>query len=396
MTEEEIRRLNEALAEIRTKLNAQTERAQTEISEHQRLSAETRTTVDKLLAEQGELVGRLQSAEQLLATLNASGLGGGGRQPTMGQEFVENEQLQAWVQNPHGSIRLPVRADITHTASPDLDRGMRVPGIVGPAERRLTIADLLSWGPTSQSSVEFVRELVYTDNADVVSENPASGKPQSEITFEAASAVVATIAHFVQASKQVLADVPMLQSYIDGRLRYGYGLALEAQLLLGSGAGLNISGLYTQATAYSNPGVYVEAETRIDRLRLAMLQVALSEYMSDAIVLNPIDWAWIEMLKDTQERYLFANPHNATTPVLWGINVVPTQSMSLGDFLTGSFRMGAQGWSREQMNVQISLEDQDNFIKNMATIRCEGRAALTVYRPAAFVKGNFDDLASSS
>src|SRR5690606_37334688 len=124
----------------------------------------------------------------------------------------------------------------------------------------------------------YARELVFTNNADVVSENPSGGKPQSNITFEADSAPIVTIAHWVPASKQVLSDVPMLQSYVDGRLRYGLKFKEEAQLLKGSGVSLNIDGIYTQASSYANPGVAVQAETRIDRLRLALLQVELSEY----------------------------------------------------------------------------------------------------------------------
>lgn len=397
--EEELKLLNEALSDINLKLSKQAERAQTEIAEHQKLSAETREKVDELLMAQGELLGRLQAAEQLVATLEQGGRPGAAPL-SMGEQFVESEAFLAWISNgrPSGRLQMPVQAAITHSDSSagDLDRGMRVPGIVSPPQRRLTIRDLLMWGRTTSSSVEFVRELVYTNAADVVSENPASSKPESNITFEAATAAVATIAHIFQASKQVLDDVPMLQSYIDGRGRYGLKLVEEAQLLLGSGVGLNIDGIYTQATAYANPGVYVEAESRIDRLRLAMLQVELSEFTPDGIVLNPIDWSWIELLKDSQERYLFGNPHNQTTPMLWGRNVVPTQAISLGDFLTGSFAMGAQGWDREDVNVAVSTEDQDNFVKNMVTIRVEERCALTVYRPAAFVKGNFDDMASSS
>lgn len=393
--DEELKLLNEALAEIKTKLQAQAERAQNEIQANHKLSGETRAKVDELLLAQGELIGRLQAAEQLIATLESGGRPGA--QPlSMGEQFTDSEAFAAFSRNPAGKLRVPVKAAVTHVANPDVDRGLRVPGIYGPGLRRLTISDLLNWGRTTQSSVEFVRELVYTNAAAPVSENPASGKPEADITFEAATAPVATIAHWIHASRQALADVPMMQSYIDGRLRYGWELVKESQLLLGSGVGLNIDGIYTQATAYSNPGVYVEAETRIDRMRLAMLQVELSEYTPDAIVMNPIDWAWVEMLKDTQERYLFGNPHTQTTPMLWGRNVVATQAMGLGDFMTGSFSMGAQGWDREDVSVLVSLEDRDNIIQNMVTLLCEGRLALTVYRPAAFVKGNFDDLASST
>jgi len=168
----------------------------------------------------------------------------------------------------------------------------------------------------------------------------------------------------------------------------------EAQLLKGSGVNLNLNGIYTQASAYANPGVTVQNETRIDRLRLAILQSELAEYPVDGIVIHPIDWAAIELTKNAQHDYMFTNARSTMQPGLWGRNVVPTQAMDANEFLVGAFGGGlaVQGWDREDMNVQISLEDRDNFIKNMVTIRCEERVGLTVYRPDAFVKGNFDNV----
>ncbi|WJJ93434.1 phage major capsid protein [Neopusillimonas aromaticivorans] len=207
-----------------------------------------------------------------------------------------------------------------------------------------------------------------------------------------------TIAHWIHASKQVIADVAMLQSYIDGRLRYGLKFKEEAQLLKGSGVGLNIDGIYTQASSYVNPGVLVQAETRIDRLRLALLQVELAEYWADGIVISPLDWAAIELTKDSTNNYMFTNARSTMQPGLWGRNVVPTQAMDGGDFLVGAFGGGlaVQGWDREDVAVAISEHDRDNFIKNMLTIRCEERVGLTVYRPQAFVKGDFDGIDAST
>lgn len=397
MTPEQIKA---ALDKISDQIKSQAEQAEKEIKAHARLSEETRASVDKLLTQQGELQARLATAEQMVASINQ---GGGSPAPamTMGAQVVASEEFEAFRQNPRGSFRMPVQAKVTEDVASggDLIVPDRVPGIVGPGLRRLTIRDLIAWGRTGSNSIEFARELVYTNAAGVVSENPSDGKPESNITFEADSAPVATIAHWIHASRQVLSDVSMLQSYIDGRLRHGLKLVEEAQLLKGSGVGLNIDGIYTQAQAYSNPGVVVTAETRIDRLRLALLQVELSEYSADAIVLNPIDWAAIELLKTaTENAYLFASPRAVTTPVLWGRNVVPTQAMIATEFLVGAFGggMAVQGWDREDANVQISLEDRDNFIKNMVTLRCEERVGLTVFRPAAFVKGDFDDLDASA
>lgn len=390
--QQEYKQVQGDLKKVSDDLKSYAEKSQKEISNHAALSAETKASVDKLLIQQGELQARLQSAEQLVAKLD-NGEGGRGRAKSMGEEFINAEGFAAFASRGKGSFTHELKAAVTSlpTSAGDLIQPTRV-GLIQPAQRRLTIRDLLSWGRTTSNSVEFVRETGFTNNAAPVSENPANPKPESSLVFEMDAAPVATIAHWVLASKQVLSDVAMLASYIDGRLRYGLGLKEEAQLLMGSGIGLNIDGLYTQAVSYSNPGVTVQAETAIDRLRIALLQVTLAEYDADGIVLSPIDWAEIELTKTTDNAYLFASPTGIAVPGLWGRPVVATQAMTAGDFLVGSFQQAAQGWDREDATVTVSTEDRDNFVKNMVTILAEERVALTVYRPEALVKGDFDGL----
>ena len=140
----------------------------------------------------------------------------------------------------------------------------------------------------------------------------------------------------------------------------------------------------------------MQVETAIDRLRLALLQVTLAEYEADGIVLSPIDWCSIELTKDTTNQYLFTTPTGIQVPALWGRPVVSSQSMTAGDFLVGAFGMAAQGWDREDVNVTVSTENKDNFVKNMVTILCEERVGLTIFRPEALITGDFDGLPASA
>lgn len=394
--DQEYKQVQADLKQVGDQLKAFAEQSQAEIKNHAQMSTETKASVDGLLVQQGELSARLQAAEQLIVKLDTNG-GHAAAPKSMGEQFIGAEGFDAFAARGKGSFTSSVNAVVTSLtgSAGDLIVPQRV-GMIAPAQQRLTIRDILNWGRTTSNSLEFVRESGFTNNANVVSENPASNKPESNLTFEMDSAPVATIAHWIHASKQVLADAAMLSSYIDGRLRYGLKLKEEAQLLKGSGVGLNINGLYTQATAYSNPGVTVQAETAIDRLRLALLQVTLAEYDADAIVLSPVDWAAIELTKTTDNQYLFTTPTGLAAPGLWGRPVVATQSMDTGDYLVGAFGQAAQGWDREDVNVTVSTEDRDNFVKNMVTILCEERVGLTVYRPEALVKGDFDGLPASA
>lgn len=389
--------LQTAITEIKNKLKSVGELSLTDIKNHQEISAENRKRLDELLHAHNELKASFEATQQLIGELKNRGAEGAGsvKFTTPGNTVVNHEDFssvrskgQQW----KGSLSFSVENVVVSTITGgNLVQPQRAP-MVEPMLQRLTVRDLLSSGPTQSNSIEYIRETGFTNNADTVSENPSTDKPQSDLSFSLESAKVATIAHYIPASKQVLSDVGMMQSYIDGRLRYGLALKVEDQLLNGGGTGVDINGLMNQASNFLNPGVTVTNETRIDRLRIAMLQVALAEYTADAIVINPIDWATIELTKDDTNKYLFASPQGVTSPGLWGLPVVATQSMDVDDYLVGAFRMGAQVWDREQASVQISTENKDNFVRNMVTILAEERLALTVFRPEAFVKGSFESL----
>lgn len=283
-----------------------------------------------------------------------------------------------------GSVRVNAPRSAITTTTTNIVAPDRQAGIIVPPLRRMTIRDLLIPGTTNSNSIEFVRETGFTNNAKTVGEGEA--KPYSDITFELVTSPVRTVAHLFKASRQILDDVSGLISYIDGRARNGLQLEEENQLLFGNGSGSNILGIVPQASSFT-PSLSVANATAIDRIRLALLQAVLAEFPSNGIVLNPIDWASIELTKDNDGRYIIGNPMDGTTPRLWNLPVVETQAMNANYFLVGAFNMAAQIFDRMNMEVLISTENNKDFEQNMITIRAEERLALAVYRPEAFVTG---------
>lgn len=259
-------------------------------------------------------------------------------------------------------------------------------------QRRLTVRSLILPGETASNAIEYEQEKLFTNAAAPVAEGAL--KPQSELQFEDKTATVRTIAHWMRTSVQILADAPGLRSIIDQRLRFGLALAEENQLLNGSGTGQNLLGLVTAATAYAAAGG-LTATTQVDVLRLMILQAALAEYPPNGIVINPIDWAAIEMAKDAGGNYIIGNPQGTLSPTLWSLPVVPTQAMGVDKALVGAFNLAAQIFDRQDATVDVSTEDQDNFVRNKVTIRAEERLAMAVYRPQAIVYGDLGRVANN-
>lgn len=358
----------------------------------EKLTEAAATKADEALTAMNESKARLDDLEQKMAR---RGNDMPERAKSAGYQYIENEDVKSFLANPTAGRRVGIetKAIISSLATDangsagDLLEPLRV-GMVAPVTRRMTVRDLLTPGRTSQPSIQYPVESGYTNSAATVSETSGPTKPQSEIKFDIRNTSVTTIAHWVLATRQILDDAPMLQSYIDGRLRYGLAYVEEGQLLNGGGTGTDLNGIYTQATAFAASSLVV-TPTKIDVLRYAMLQGALAELPASGHVLNPIDWAGIETLKDGEGRYLIGNPQGSIQPTLWGLPVVATQAMTSGSFLTGAFQMGAQIFDREDARVEVSTEDSDNFRKNLVTILAEERLALAVYRPEAFIKGTF-------
>lgn len=359
------------------------------------VTEETKALADQAIVKHNEIAARMTEMEQKLAR----GPGEPEARKSFGQRVVEAPEIKEGLSRlvrSKGSVSVECKAIISSltTDSNGSAGDLIVPdrrGLIDPVQRRMTIRDLLTPGNTSSNAIQYVKETGFVNNAATHTETAGTRKPQSEIKFDLMTTGVTTIAHWVQATKQILDDVPMLQSYLDGRLRYGLMYKEEEQLLMGGGTGTDLNGIYTQATTFASPLADLTGATKIDVIRLAMLQAFLAEYPANGVVMHPTDWAAIELTKDTAGWYLMADPAGNIAKRLWALPVVDTQAMPLDKFLVGAFQLGAQIFDREEATVTISTEDDQNFTKNLVTILAEERLALAVYRPEAFVKGDFSD-----
>lgn len=389
------------------------------------LAAETKAAVDKAVdqvkAIAEEALGKAKSGEELATALkekadealnSVNGLraklddleqraareGGDGEEAkSFGERFVEDERVKAFLANEPTSGRVDARfkatiSSATTNAAGSAGAGVqttRLPGILELPQRRMTVRDLLSQGRMDGSTLEYVRETGFTNSAAPVAELAA--KPESDLRFDLVSTSAKVIAHWMKASRQILSDFAQLRSVIDQRLMYGLAFAEENQLLNGDGTGQNLNGIIPQATAFTAP-ITITTPTEIDNLRLAMLQAELALFPSTGVVLNPKDWARIELEKDTTGRYIIGNPQGTISPTIWGLPVVTTQAIAEDKFLAGAFKLGAQVFDRWDARVEVGYVN-DDFTKNLVTILAEERLALAVYRPEAFVFGDFGNVA---
>ncbi|NHV08073.1 phage major capsid protein [Cronobacter turicensis] len=390
-----LKKVSASIEEATGKFNAKAEEALKEAQKTGKLSAETKETVDKMASEFNALkeaektlkaaLGELEQQVAQMPLANAAKV-----VETVGQTVISSEAVKAFAASVEGGKRVsvPVNAALIST---DVATGVvepqRLPGIDTAPKQRLFIRDLIAPGRTAAPAIFWVQQTGFTNAAKVVPEGTT--KPYSDIQFATQITPVTTIAHMFKASKQILDDFAQLQSTIDAEMRYGLKYVEEQEILFGDGTGAHLKGIVPQASAFS-AAFEVEKQNGIDVLRLAMLQAQLARFPASGHVLHFIDWAKIELTKDSLGRYILANPAALSGPTLWGLPVVATETAAFqGKFLTGAFNAAAQLFDREDANVVISTENADDFEKNMISIRCEERLALAVKRPEAFIYGAF-------
>ncbi|CDG97195.1 Phage major capsid protein, HK97 family [Xenorhabdus bovienii str. puntauvense] len=394
-TNELLKGLSAKIEEANGKFNAKAEEALNEAKKVGGLSAETKAAVDKMATElnalresEKTLKASLGELEQHVAQMPLQNAVQAAK--TIGQQLISAEVLKDINASIPASKRIsvPVQAALTSSGVAEgVVEPQRLPGVDVAPKQRLFIRDLIAPGKTTSSAIFWVQQTGFTNKAAVVPENTA--KPYSDIQFATKITAVTTVAHMFKASKQILDDFAQLQSLVDAEMRYGLKFVEEQEILFGDGSGAHLHGIIPQASKFKAE-FKVDKQNGIDDLRLAMLQAQLARFPASAHVLHFIDWASIELTKDSLGRYILGNPAGLIGPTLWGLPVVATEAAAFrGKFLTGAFNAGAQIFDREETNVVISTENTDDFEKNMISLRCEERLALAVKRPEAFAYGDF-------
>jgi HK97 family phage major capsid protein len=267
-------------------------------------------------------------------------------------------------------------------------RGLLEPGLIRP----LTIRQLVTVLPTSSDTIEYVKELSREAVAAPVGEATATTgttgtKPEGGVVFDVVVEAIQTIAVWVPATRRILSDAPQLRAYIEQYLRDDVSLELEDQMVTGSGAGLNFTGILNEA-GIGDAGAPGAGESAFDVMREAQTLVRNNGRTEPtAVILNPLDSAKIDLLKVNAEvnHFVGTGPFGyVRNQPLWGMPRVETQAITAGTGLLGDFRRAIL-WDREDTSLQVGTAG-DDFIRNIVRILAEGRWGFGVVRPAAFAK----------
>lgn len=331
-----------------------------------------------------------------------------------GREFVEDARIKRWIEEELGLKGVGAQlADGIKVHSPAVDiKPAELKAVImsgsdsgGAFVRRdydttvslplrpLTIVDMISKGRTGGNLVEYVRINRLTRAAAVVPEvtdlagagYTAGAKPQSSMGFEIVQEGVKTIAVWMPITRQILADAPQLESEIDNFEEQDLLLALEEEIITGTG-GTHFRGLENTPGITPHPRLAGDADLLVTTRKARTTAMVIARARSTGFLFNPYDWQDIDLLRNaTAGNFYFGGPVVMGTQQLWGLPVAESEVIPQGTGYTGDLKQ-MKIWDREQPTRRITDSHSDFFTHNLIAILTELRAAFGIRRPAAIVK----------
>lgn len=361
------------------------EKTEAEIKATGSASADTKAAVEGLEIKQREIADRILQLEQKKGGNRDDE---GNRVEGWGDQLVKAEAYKAFNSGAAQKARVEVKNTLTGSdanVAPD-----RRPGIVPGAFQPLTIESLYRHVPTGSNAIEFTKENVYTNSAAEAAEG--ASKAESSLTWTLVNMPISTVAHWIKISRQLAQDNVALAAYVDLRMRYGVNRKVETQLVSGDGTAPNIAG-FLDAGNFTAHG-YANADLGATLKKLVLIRKIIGDlesagYNPDAIVLNPADWATIEIdLFTTAAGQTLRSVADDGVARLFGRRIVTSVGMTADNVAVGAFGDHGTIYDRENVVVEMSDSDSDNFTKNLITLRAERRLALASEVPAAIRAGD--------
>lgn len=299
---------------------------------------------------------------------------------SLGEHFLESAAFKGYSKGvgPVASLDIEVKTLFQTPAwAQDIVRSDRVvPFAVVP----VTAVNLFPTTTTSQSSISWMEETTYTNNAAEVAE--AGTYPESALALTEKTTAVSKIATWIPVTDELFEDQPRAKSYVENRLGFMVQQRLSGQVLNGNGTApnlrglLNTSGIQTQAKG---------ADPAPDAVYKAMTKIRVTgQAFPGAVVFNPTDWQNIRLLKTADGVYIWGSPADVGPDRIWGLTVAQETGLTAGTAVVGDFANFTELAMRRGLDIQITNSHSTFFVEGKQAIRADVRAALAVYRPAAF------------
>lgn len=239
------------------------------------------------------------------------------------------------------------------------------------------LVELLPQVPVKSNLVRVPVEDAGQSVADTVPEGEL--KPERDTLWSLGEFITYTIAEWIPASRQILEDSPLLQSYIDRQLKREVIDRLGELVIKGTGVDeirgiLNTVGIQTRTHRVESNGMGAATDSAWQTLSYASADIRLAGFNPDLWVLSP------HLLAELDPAAI------AAAGVL-GISIVSDIHLAPGEAIVMDSQFSAI-FIRDEATILIG-RPHDFFLRNMVAILAEIRAAFGVTMPSSVVKVSF-------
>lgn len=345
------------------------------LSDARRLAAETDGRVQELQEQEtARLKASMRDAEFDALAQQAVEFATGGRvrtedrAPSLGEQFTSSDVFKRFAEaggkgssgsfNVGFSLIKSVDAAGAQVAPVSRASDAALPQYLTP------LLDACGFETVSSNQIEWVEWPVEIPLAGVVAEGET--KPEAAYQPTVRSGTLDKLAHRIPVTDEFLTDNARMESIVGGALVNGVKAKAEAAAAAAIAAA-------TLPTA--------SHDTLLKALRVGVATVQSVGFRPNAIVLNPLDYANIdiELLDST------LNGARRDSPV-WGMVVVPAPVVAEGSAYVGDFTSAVTTFARNTATLDMATQNASDWEKNIIQLRAEQRIKTVVVRPEALVK----------
>lgn len=244
------------------------------------------------------------------------------------------------------------------------------------------VVDFIPQGTTAQDAYLFMEETTFTNNAAEADEGGAYGEAALVLTERTKN--VRKVAAWLPVTDEQLEDEPAARDYVNSRLVFMLHQKLDAQVLVGTGAGTpaqiegteNVTGIQTQALG---------TDSIPDAIYKLFRQIRDDGFAEPSVVfIRPSKWETVRLLKTADGLYIWGHPSTPGPTTIWGVPVVETTAVTATKAVAGDYANHAFLLAKRGVDVQITNSHSTDFINGKQAVRADLRAVMVHIRPKAF------------
>ena len=248
----------------------------------------------------------------------------------------------------------------------------------------VNFADLVGIVNISGGTYTFPQENIPAGEGAFAMQTEGAAKAQLDYDLTMIDSVTNFLAGTATYSKKMANNVPFLESYLPKALRRDYFKAENAKF-------------YGELKAAATASALIVG-TIVERIINEQTTLMALDYFPNAIAVSPKSYGQILLSAGATggTAGTFSLPGVVTVNngvvSLNGMRLIVASWVTADEYIIGEWAQ-ADKVSTQGLGLEFSTENADNFTKNNITARMEAQISLAVYRPNAFIAGDFTTIA---